>query len=84
VIAGFSTAYLFTIVSPTPAGIGFVEGSLTLALRSMYVPLSDAAFITLAYRAVTFWLPLLFGMLALRLIEHTRPTLPVAAESEAD
>lgn len=84
VIAGFSTAYLFTIVSPTPAGIGFVEGSLTLALSSMYVPLSDAALITLVYRAATFWLPLLFGMLALRLIEHTRPALPLPAESEAD
>lgn len=70
VIAGFSIAYLFLIVSPTPAGIGFVEGTLTLALHSMYVSLEDSAVITLAYRGITFWLPLLFGMSSFRLMEH--------------
>jgi uncharacterized protein (TIRG00374 family) len=68
VIASFSIAYLFLIVSPTPAGIGIVEGALTLALRSMYVPLEAAALITLAYRGITFWLPLLFGMVCFRLL----------------
>jgi uncharacterized protein (TIRG00374 family) len=66
VIAGFSIGYLFLIVSPTPAGIGIVEGSLTLALTSMYVPLGLAAIITLAYRGITFWFPLLVGMLSFR------------------
>lgn len=84
VIAGFSIAYLFTLVSPTPAGIGFVEGSLTLTLSGMYVPLSDAALITLVYRGVTFWLPLLFGMLALRLMEHSRPALPAPVDAKGD
>ncbi len=65
-IAGFSIAYLFTIVSPTPGGIGVVESLLTVSLRSLNVPLGSAAVITLAYRGVTFWLPLLIGMLALR------------------
>ena len=32
VVAGFSIAYLFLIVSPTPAGIGIVEGVMTVAL----------------------------------------------------
>jgi hypothetical protein len=35
VIAAFSIAYLFLIVSPTPAGIGIVEGVMTVALRSL-------------------------------------------------
>ncbi len=65
-IAGFSVAYLFTIVSPTPNGVGFVEGALTLTLASFYIPLSDAAVVAIVYRGVTFWLPLVFGMLALR------------------
>lgn len=69
-VAGFSVGYLFMIVSPTPSGIGVVEGALTLVLRSMYVPLSDAAVITLAYRGITFWLPLLFGMVAFRALPH--------------
>jgi uncharacterized protein (TIRG00374 family) len=65
-VAGFSIGYLFLIVSPTPAGIGFVEGALTLALNSLNVPLGEAAVITAAYRGITFWVPLLEGMLAFR------------------
>ncbi len=69
VIACFSIANLFVIISPTPAGMGFVEGALTLALTSMYISLGDAALITLSYRAVTFWLPMLAGMVSLRVLE---------------
>ncbi len=65
-IAGFSIGYLFLIVSPTPSGIGFVEGAMTIALGSLRVPLGAAAVIALAYRGITFWLPLLYGMLAIR------------------
>ncbi len=65
-VAGFSIGYLFLIVSPTPAGIGFVEGAMTLALNSLNVPLGEAAVLTAAYRGVTFWVPLLEGMLAFR------------------
>jgi uncharacterized protein (TIRG00374 family) len=67
-IAAFSIAYLFLIVSPTPSGIGFVEGALTLTLNSFYIPLGAAAVITLGYRGITFWFPLLLGFLAFRLL----------------
>jgi uncharacterized protein (TIRG00374 family) len=69
IIACFSIGYLFVIISPTPAGIGVVEGALTLALTSMYISLDDAAIITLSYRGITFWLPMLFGMVSLRVLE---------------
>lgn len=69
-IAGFSIGYLFQIVSPTPAGIGFVEGALTLGLRSLNVPLGDATVIALSYRGITFWIPLLFGIMAFRWLTH--------------
>lgn len=70
-VAGFSIGYLFLIVSPTPAGLGVVEGALTLALRSLRVPLGDAAVLTLAYRGITFWAPLLIGMIAFRWLSHS-------------
>lgn len=66
VVAGFSVGYLFMIVSPTPAGIGFVEGAMTLVFSSFYIPLSVAAVLALAYRGFTFWYPLLLGFLAFR------------------
>jgi uncharacterized protein (TIRG00374 family) len=71
-VAGLSVAYLFTIVSPTPAGLGFVEGALTISLNAMRVPLGSAAVITLTYRAATFWFPLAVGAFALRHLHLSR------------
>jgi uncharacterized protein (TIRG00374 family) len=66
VIAAFSIAYLFVIISPTPAGVGIVEGVMTLALKSLGLGLEAAVVITLAYRGITFWFPLVLGMIAFR------------------
>jgi hypothetical protein len=75
-IASFSIGYLFLIISPTPAGLGMVEGALTLALSSMYIPLGVAAVVALAYRAFTFWVPLAIGGLSLRILERIK--IPVS------
>lgn len=68
IIGGFSITYLFTVVSPTPAGIGIVEGVMPLALSSLNVPWSEAVILTLAYRGITFWFPLGVGAWALRVL----------------
>ena len=77
-IAGFGLGYLFMVVTPTPAGIGFVEGLLTLALNGLGVPLASAAVITLAYRGITLWLMLAYGMIAFRWIGAGSPPPSVA------
>jgi uncharacterized protein (TIRG00374 family) len=69
-IAGFSIGYLFLIVSPTPAGLGIVEGALTITLSSLYVPLAEATVVVIAYRSVTFWFPLLVGMVSFRTLNR--------------
>ena len=66
IIGGFAISYLFLLVSPTPSGIGIVEGILPLALNSLNIEWSQAVVITLAYRAVTFWFPLGVGAWAFR------------------
>jgi uncharacterized protein (TIRG00374 family) len=77
IIAAFSIAYLFVIVSPTPSGIGIVEGVLTLTLRSFNLPLGASAVVALAFRGITFWLPLLLGFIAFRLLDKKKiSTLP--------
>lgn len=68
IIASFSIGYLFLIVSPTPSGIGFVEGALTLTMYSMFIPLLYARDITLAYRGITLYIPLIVGMFTFRLL----------------
>ncbi len=65
-IAGFSVGYLFLIISPTPSGVGVVEGLMTLSLVSLRVPLGNAAIIVMAYRGITFWIPLLAGLITFR------------------
>ena len=68
VIGGFAISYLFLIVSPTPSGIGIVEGIMPLALSSLRVEWSQAVIITLAYRGITFWVPLGVGAAAFRML----------------
>lgn len=70
VIGGFAIAYLFLIITPTPAGVGIVEGVMPLALSSLRVPWSEAVLITLAYRGITFWLPMAIGAVAFRMLQR--------------
>lgn len=70
IVGGFSIGYLFVIVSPTPAGLGFVEGALPLALKSLRVQWEAAVLITLTYRAATFWFPLAVGAGAFRRLQQ--------------
>jgi uncharacterized membrane protein YbhN (UPF0104 family) len=39
---------------------------MALGLSSMYIPLGTATVIALVYRGITFWVPMLLGMLAFR------------------
>jgi uncharacterized protein (TIRG00374 family) len=81
VIASYSIAYLFTIVSPTPAGIGFSEGFLILIIYTMYIPLYQATNIALLYRGLTFYLPWLVGGFALRALRQTARTIEEKQQS---
>jgi len=69
IVAGFASAYLFLIVSPTPYGIGVVETLLPLALTSLSVPWEDSVIITLTYRGITFWIPLILGGISFRILQ---------------
>lgn len=80
IIAGFSIAYLFLIVSPTPSGIGVVEGLMPIALASLNVNWSQAVLITLTYRTVTFWVPFGIGAWAFRSL-HTDGEEPSSAQA---
>jgi glycosyltransferase 2 family protein len=66
VVAGFSIEHLLVYASPTPQGVGFVDSILPVVLSSMGVPIPQAVLVTLIYRAVTFWLPLVLGAMAFR------------------
>ena len=69
IIGGFSIGQLFYYISPTPGGVGVVEGIFPLALTTLRVPFGKAMLITLTYRAVTLWLPLLVGFISFRVLQ---------------
>lgn len=81
IIAGFSIAYLFLIVSPTPSGIGIVEGLMPIALTTLSVDWSQAVVITLTYRTITFWVPFGIGAWAFRSL-HTGGEEPSAIDAQ--
>ncbi len=77
-VAGFAIAYLFLIVSPTPSGLGVVEGVMTIALNTLRVEWAAAALITLTYRFITFWFPLGVGAVAFRILGGKQKPAPAA------
>ncbi len=70
IIGGFSISQLFYYVSPTPGGVGVVEGLFPLILTTLRVPFGKAMLITLTYRGITLWLPLLIGFFSFRIIQQ--------------
>ena len=73
-VAGYAMGILFWVVSVTPQGIGVVEGVMTLVFASLLVPIGTAAVIAIAYRGLTFWLPLALGFVLLRKIKAFEAT----------
>jgi phosphatidylglycerol lysyltransferase len=68
-VAGFSMAILFCLVAVTPEGIGVVEGTMALVFISLGFPSQVATAIALAFRGLTFWLPVLAGFVVLRKLQ---------------
>ncbi|MCB8979564.1 MAG: flippase-like domain-containing protein [Ardenticatenaceae bacterium] len=79
-VATYSIGILFFLISPTPGGLGFVEGILILVMTSLGIADESAATITLAYRGFTFWLPFILGFFALRRLERTNKEVEESIE----
>jgi uncharacterized protein (TIRG00374 family) len=68
--AGYAVGVLFWIVSVTPEGVGTVEGIMTLTYTTLGVPAPTAAAVTLAFRGLTYYLPLAVGLFCVRRVTH--------------
>ena len=65
-LAGLGMAGLFTVVSPTPVGVGVVEAAVAVVLVSLGMEAGAALIVSLAFRGLTLWLPVLYGFIALQ------------------
>ncbi len=66
VISLYGIIFLFAIVSPTPYGIGIVEGLAHTAAISLGIDSSVSLVAILTYRVATIWLPAIAGLINLR------------------
>jgi len=66
----YVTSSLVSNFAPTPGGIGATEAFLALGLTSVGMDLPTAAAVTLIFRFVSFWVPIVPGFLALRTVNR--------------
>jgi uncharacterized protein (TIRG00374 family) len=64
VLLAYASAGLLSMVPFTPGGVGFVEVGLYSTLIISGIPARDAALATFAYRTVSWWLPVVSGLVA--------------------
>jgi len=64
VLLAYVAATVLGMIPITPGGLGFVEAGLTATLTLAGVSAADAVLATLAYRLVSYWLPLVAGPFA--------------------
>jgi uncharacterized protein (TIRG00374 family) len=81
-MAGFGLGIVFWVISIIPQGTGVVEGIMALIFISLGIPKSKAIVITLTFRGLNFWLPLLIGFLALRRVRTFRVRGNSAGQAE--
>lgn len=62
VLLAYTASAVLSMIPITPGGLGFVEAGLAGTLVLAGVPAGSAAVATLAYRLVTYWLPLPVGL----------------------
>ncbi|MGZ4168442.1 MAG: lysylphosphatidylglycerol synthase transmembrane domain-containing protein [Solirubrobacteraceae bacterium] len=81
VLLAYIAGGLLALIPITPGGLGFVEAGLTGMLTAAGVGAQEALVATLAYRLVSFWLPLPAGAIAHLMFRHRYGPEP---ESEPD
>ena len=64
--AGFTIGSIVAMISPSPLGLGTFEAGTTGMLALLGMPLEAALSATILLRGVTFWLPMVPGVLIAR------------------
>lgn len=70
VLLAYGASAVLGMIPITPGGLGFVEAGLTAMLVLAGVPSEQALLATLAYRVVSYWLPLPAGLVAHFVFRH--------------
>jgi undecaprenyl-diphosphatase len=71
IIAVFLGGAALGSVSVTPGGLGALEGALVAGLTAAGAPSGPAIAAVLTYRLITYWLPVIPGFIAFRLLRRS-------------
>jgi len=69
ILIGLVLTKIIALVSISPGALIFFEGAMVLFYTSFNIPLQLAIMVTLLFRALSFWLPLPFGLFLYRHLE---------------
>jgi uncharacterized protein (TIRG00374 family) len=64
VLLAYAVARILALIPLTPGGLGIVEGGLSAMLILAGIPAGAAVLSTLAYRIISYWLPIMVGPFA--------------------
>ncbi len=81
VLLAYVAGALLALIPVTPGGLGFVEAGLTGMLTAAGVSAQQALVSTLAYRLVSFWLPLPAGGVAYLLFRRRNESASVESST---
>ncbi len=73
-LLAYVAASVLKMIPITPGGLGFVEAGLTVTLVWAGLSTGNATLATLAYRLVSYWLPLIAGVAAAIVYRNRYPT----------
>ncbi len=76
VLLGYSLAYFFSTISSLPGGGGTFEALMVVTMTNLGVEAPVALSVTLLYRVLAFWLPLLISSAIYQRVHYHRDTQP--------
>ena len=78
-LAGYGLPLLLGKLSFLPGGVGVVEATMTAMYNGLGVPNAVTVIVVLAYRFLSFWLPLFIGLPLIAYLQHVAggPNHPV-------
>jgi uncharacterized protein (TIRG00374 family) len=82
VLVAYAGGLVLSMIPLTPGGLGFVEAGLTGLLALAGIGAADAALATLAYRLVSYWLPIPLGAISVFVHRRHRIEPPATATTE--
>ena len=78
-LLAYVAASVLGMIPITPGGLGFVEAGLAVTLVWAGLSGANATLATLAYRLVSYWLPLTAGVAAALVYRNRYPTQATSA-----